>query len=299
MPLLERVLVLDDDPEDFELIQDCLSRGRQPFEAHWAKDSAQALAQASAGGFAACLVDWRLGASSGVDFIRRVRNQGLQLPCILLTGRGDYAVDVEAMREGASDYLIKDGLQPEALERAVRYASSRARLAAELVKQERLATLGRMAAGLAHEVRNPLMVIQLYAAELAKANGQAPPWAEHLTVIQGQVERVLTLMDDMLHLSRKPQGRAQVLLASSLMRESLTLARTQFGSAHQGVRVEMEGLDDLAFVGDRQQLSQVLINLIVNSFQALGGPRPHRAGLGGREWRHGAVGRRQRARPEP
>jgi signal transduction histidine kinase len=270
-PPLERVLVLDDDPDDFDLIQDCLRRGRQPFQAQWAKDPDQALEQAHSGAYSACLVDWRLGASSGVDFIRRVRSRGLDLPCILLTGRGDYAVDMEAMREGAADYLTKDGLQPENLERAVRYAASRAGLARELVKQERLAVLGRMAAGLAHELRNPLMVIQLYASELARTQGEGAAGAGHLKMIQDQADRVLGLMNDILQLGRKPQAKAAPVQAAALMRDSLNLARAQYGSRHKGVAVTLEGPEGLAFPADRQQLEQVMINLIVNSFQAMDG----------------------------
>jgi signal transduction histidine kinase len=269
--LAERVLVLDDDEDDFVLIRDCLNRARQPFEAEWASTASQALRSAAQQHYAACLVDWRLGATDGLEFIRDVRRSGVDLPCILLTGRGDYALDVEAMREGAADYLTKEGLEPDKLERVVRYAAARARLNAELAKQEQLASLGRMAAGLAHEIRNPLMVIQLYASELQRRFGAEPEAARSLAGLEDQIERMRTLMENTLQLSRNPEGRATDINAAELMRSSLNLARTQFGSEHKGVKVLLEGQDSFRFRGDRQRLELVFINLIMNAFQAMKG----------------------------
>jgi two-component system sensor histidine kinase/response regulator len=267
----ERVLILDDDEDDFVLIRDCLNRGRRPFQAEWAATAAQALLAAGSQRFAVCLVDWRLGSSDGLDFIREVRRNGLDLPCILLTGRGDYDLDVEAMHEGAVDYLTKDGLEPDKLERVVRYASARSRLHAELTKQEQLASLGRMAAGLAHEVRNPLMVMQLYTGDLRRRFGAEPEAVRGLEAIANQIERMQTLMDNTLQLSRNSEGRATDVEAADLMRASLNLARAQFGSEHKGVQVALEGPEGYRLRGDRQRLELVFINLIMNAFQAMQG----------------------------
>jgi two-component system sensor histidine kinase/response regulator len=267
----ERVLVLDDDEDDFVLIRDCLSRARQPFQAEWVSTAAQAMVSAASQRYSACLVDWRLGASDGLDFIRDIRRSGLDLPCILLTGRGDYALDVEAMHEGAADYLTKENLEPDKLERVLRYASARARLHVELAKREQLASLGRMAAGLAHEVRNPLMVMQLYAGELQRRFGAEPEAARNLAGIDAQIERMRGLMDNTLQLSRNPEGKSTDVEVSELMRNSLALARAQFGSEHKGVEVSLEGPAGFRLRGDRQRLELVFINLIVNAFQAMHG----------------------------
>jgi two-component system sensor histidine kinase/response regulator len=267
----ERVLVLDDDEDDFVLIRDCLNRARQPFQAEWAPTAAQALRSAASQRYAACLVDWRLGATDGLDFIRDVRRSGLELPCILLTGRGDYSLDVEAMHEGAADYLTKEGLEPDKLERVVRYAAARARLHTELAKREQLASLGRMAAGLAHEVRNPLMIMQLYTGELRRRFSSEPEASHSLEAISNQIERMQTLMENTLQLSRNQEGRATEIEAADLMHSCLNLARAQFGSEHKGVQVALEGPEGLRLRGDRQRLELVFINLILNAFQAMQG----------------------------
>ena len=267
----ERVLVLDADEDDFVLIRDCLGRARQPFQAEWATTAAQALSWASRQRYAACLVDWRLGGSNGLDFIRDVRRSGLDLPCVLLTGRGDLGLDMEAMHQGAADCLCKEDLEPDKLERVLRYASARARLHTELAKREQLASLGRMAAGLAHEVRNPLMVMQLYAGELQRRFGSEPEAASSLAGIETQIERMRGLMDNTLQLSRNPEGKSTDMDVAELMRNSLALAQAQFGSEHKGVKVSLEGPEGFRLRGDRQRLEMVFINLIVNAFQAMQG----------------------------
>ncbi|PSQ81143.1 MAG: hybrid sensor histidine kinase/response regulator [Bacteroidetes bacterium QS_8_68_15] len=81
----------------------------------------------SSGRFDAALVDYRLGARTGVDLIADAADAGVHTPLILLTGSEDRPeIDLEAMEAGAADYLPKDDLDAERLERALRYARERA-----------------------------------------------------------------------------------------------------------------------------------------------------------------------------
>src|SRR5690606_20639355 len=85
----------------------------------------------------ACLVDYRLGGSTGLDLIHFVKQSGIRIPVILLTGQGDQQVDLEAMRYGAADYLLKGELNAQTLERSIRYALSHAEAIKELDDKER------------------------------------------------------------------------------------------------------------------------------------------------------------------
>jgi FixJ family two-component response regulator len=80
------------------------------------------LAIAERGEHHACLVDYRLCERTGVKLIRAAREALITTPMILLTGQGDYEVDVEAMEAGATDFLVKDETSPARLERTIRYA---------------------------------------------------------------------------------------------------------------------------------------------------------------------------------
>jgi len=72
------------------------------------------------------LLDYRLGGNNGLDILREARGDGCGAPMILLTGQGDDAVDVEAMKAGASDYLVKGQIESSLLGRSIRYAIERA-----------------------------------------------------------------------------------------------------------------------------------------------------------------------------
>ena len=73
------------------------------------------------------LVDYLLGPHTGIDLISDCVSQGINKPFILLTGRGDKKIDIEATKAGAYDYLTKSELNAELLERSLRYSLQRYR----------------------------------------------------------------------------------------------------------------------------------------------------------------------------
>ena len=62
---------------------------------------------------------------NGLELLSALENKDIKTPIIFLTGQGDYEVDVQAMKGGASDYVIKDGLTSSLLERSIRYSIDR------------------------------------------------------------------------------------------------------------------------------------------------------------------------------
>ena len=71
------------------------------------------------------LVDYFLEDKDGLKLVREAREMGIRKPMIMLTGRGSHAVDIEAMKAGASDYLVKGKVDEDVLERSIRYALER------------------------------------------------------------------------------------------------------------------------------------------------------------------------------
>ena len=70
-------------------------------------------------------LDYRLGEYHGLELLKEAMAEGCKAPMILLTGQGDHKVDIEAMRAGAFDYLVKGRLDSNLLERSIRYALDR------------------------------------------------------------------------------------------------------------------------------------------------------------------------------
>lgn len=124
MPLKPlRVLLVEDDQDDYLIIRDTLRDiGAARYQVTWRSDFQSALEAMALEEFDVCLVDYRLGEHDGLELLAEFRSRGFETPCILLTGQGDYDVDVEAMKAGASDYLIKNRLHAPTLERSIRYA---------------------------------------------------------------------------------------------------------------------------------------------------------------------------------
>lgn len=118
-----RVLLIDDDEDEFVLNNDLLEEARaETFTLDWADNYDEGLQALVEGNHDAYLIDYRLGARTGIDLLTELREKGLNRAVILLTGQGDDAVDQSAMELGASDYLIKGEVGAATLERAIRYA---------------------------------------------------------------------------------------------------------------------------------------------------------------------------------
>ncbi len=123
-----RVLLVDDDRQELSLIEGQLevnAPGR--FRVDWRAAYDDGLASLLSGDYDACLVDYRLiGPRTGLDFLKEAKARGARAPIVLLTGLWDTTVDLEAMKAGASDYLVKGQFGPDLLERCLRYAIAQA-----------------------------------------------------------------------------------------------------------------------------------------------------------------------------
>lgn len=118
-----KILLVDDDEDDFIITRDLLSdiKGQQ-YQIDWVSNFADAITTIAKKQHDVHLIDYRLGAHNGLELLHWAINEGISAPFILLTGQGDREVDLEAMRAGAVDYLVKEYLDPILLERSIRYA---------------------------------------------------------------------------------------------------------------------------------------------------------------------------------
>jgi PAS domain S-box-containing protein len=131
------VLLVDDDQGDFEMTRAMLSQAEHGnYSLDWVATYEEALDAFENGEHEIYLLDYFLEDRTGLDLLREAKRKGLDAPIIMLTGRGSPEVDLEAMEAGASDYLVKGRIDPEVLERAIRYALERHRAAHALRESE-------------------------------------------------------------------------------------------------------------------------------------------------------------------
>jgi len=141
-------------------------------------------------------------------------------------------------------------------------------LQAKLAHAERMATIGRLVAGVAHEVNNPLAAI-LGFTDLLIENPEMPASArESLDIILQETQRTKNIVQDLLSFARQRPAQREAVRLGTILRQTIKLRSYDFTS--HGVEVVEEFEEDLpATIGDSQQLQQVFLNIVNNAYDAI------------------------------
>jgi signal transduction histidine kinase len=292
--LIEEInALLVDDENDFRqiLAKRLNRRGIRVREADRGEKALQMLAEMTAD---IVVLDVKMPGMNGIECLKRIKRKHPQTEVIMLTGHADIQGGVEGIKSGAFDYLSK----PVELEHLVRkikqafhkiqriQAEKEAQAFKEQVQQqmvvaERLVALGTMASGVAHEINNPLAVIQDSAGWLEqileKPEMQAMPrrddFKKGLERINKAVKRAGKITQQLLQAVKTqttemadPSTFVEVSL-KQLSEEAITLVEPEAALKNITIRLETPEPDPSAWT-DPMQLLQVLLNLLSNSIQA-------------------------------
>jgi signal transduction histidine kinase len=136
-------------------------------------------------------------------------------------------------------------------------------------RQEKLASLGLLTAGVAHEIRNPLTAIKLQAYMLRECLEDAAPARENVAVIENQISRLERIVTDFLIFARPGDPQFVTVTASDLFAQIRALLAPELAENDIELSVET-GATELPFRADLHQLEQVLINLVRNGAESIG-----------------------------
>ena len=217
-----RVLLIDDDEDDYVLTRDLLAEADGAcFDLKWVTTCQAALEEMKQGKYHICLVDYHLGDRDGLELVRIAMDMDFNVPIIMLTGKGNRSIDIAAMKLGVSDYLSKDGLGAEPLERAIRYAIEHKHAQDVLkaanqkildqqksvIEEERLKVLLQMAGATAYELNHPIMSL-LGNIELLRTNKHnAEELVQRIAKIEevGQrISEIVKKIQNIRHYDTKP-----------------------------------------------------------------------------------------------
>lgn len=144
------------------------------------------------------------------------------------------------------------------------------RLQQELVLTEKHAAMGKLSAGVAHELNNPLTGILTFTEELLDEAPNGSPLREDLEVILRETLRCRQIVRDLLDFARKDQLKRQTVGLESIVRRTLGLLQKQ--ASFHDIRFQLElSTEPLLTRGDPNQLQQVLLNLVINARDAMDG----------------------------
>lgn len=122
-----KILIIDDDEDDYFITSEYIRKIKDPkFEIDWCYRYQDALEHIKNREYDIYFIDYYLGAKTGLNLIQEASGLQVEEPLVLLTGKGNQAIDLEAMQAGAWDYLVKADLNAEKIERCIRYSLERA-----------------------------------------------------------------------------------------------------------------------------------------------------------------------------
>ncbi len=291
------ILLIEDDEDDYLIIKKLFSRIRDLHcNVNWVSSYSKALQCIDDSDQDVYLIDYRLGDGSGLDLLRKVRETGCDKPIIILTGQGDRDVDVDAMEAGASDYLVKDELNAQILERSIRYAinisqtinrlrnardelslevEERKKAELELIKAKKAAENAsriktEFLSNISHEIRTPMCTI-IGMSELLSESELSKKQETYVKTTMQAGNDLLHLIDEIINISKIES--AQVVLDEVPFEfDDLPLKLASIFekmAQEKGLKFTCHVASDVPkrLVGDPATLEQILTHILSNAIK--------------------------------
>ena len=278
-----RVLLVEDQEDDAALVLRELKRhGIEPIHRRVETEATMRAALESQD-WDLILSDYSMPQFSALAALEVMKSSGHDLPFIIVSGTIGEETAVEAMRAGAQDFLLKGRLARlvPAIERELRDAAVRAegrKLHEQLILSDRMASVGTLAAGVAHEINNPLAALManldVMMLELGRADdaGGLDPMhrqliEEPLTDARETAERIRQIVRDLKVFSRSDEERRERVDVHRVLESSLRMAWNEI--RHRARMVKDYGRDVPRVEANEGRLGQVFLNLVVNAAQSI------------------------------
>ncbi len=271
-------MIVEDSEDDAEILRLELTRAEIAVTCHRVETEAAYL-DALAAEPDVILADYSLPQFSAPRALRLLQSLNRDIPFIVVTGSMGEERAVECMREGATDYLLKDRLArlgpavtralAEKRRRAERQKADQERrlLEARLLQAQRMEAVGLLASGVAHDFNNILTVISGQCHLLLSKASLDDAGRDRVQEIDKAAERAASLTRQLLAFSRRQVLQPSVLDLNQVLQDMNGMLARVIG---EDVIIECALASDLGRVkADRGQIEQVIVNLAVNARDAM------------------------------
>lgn len=287
---------MEDNDGDYGLIREQLKDAgfSTPIEVHRARTINEAIRMIDSAGlhraYEMILLDLSLPDSQGAETYRRLRTVAPRVAVAILSGNNDEELALDLVQHGAQDYLPKDTLSPDLLMRCIIYAMKRQlhrvemeKLAdrlrrttdelkttqMQLIQAEKVESLGRLASSVAHEVKNPLGVIQMGIDFLEQRFPEPDADIQRtLNLMQEAIARADSVIHDMLDFSRSDDRRIQSCDVNEIIHCVVRMLKHEIDRRNITLRLELADSRPRTQC-DTTEMEQVLINILMNALQAM------------------------------
>jgi len=266
------ILHLEDDPDDAALVQFTLETAGIACAITCVKSRAAFEGALETGGIDLILSDYSLPAFDGAAAIETVRSRWPKLPVILVSGTVGEEQAIDSLRNGATDYVLKDRLVrlAPAVRRAMQETEARTerhRLEAQIIEAQKMEVIGRLASGVAHDFNNILAVIMGYSDLLIQELAAESTLRKHTEEIRHAATRAAALTRQLLVFSRKQTVESSVLDLNQTVAETEKILRRLID---ENIDLRIIPGPELGHVrADPGHVGQILMNLVVNARDAL------------------------------
>ncbi|MEX2117421.1 MAG: response regulator [Bacteroidota bacterium] len=269
MPL--RLLHLEDNARDAEMIAALLLEAEIHFDVSRVDSKESFVMALEKHEFGLILCDYNLPSFDGNTALGIARRKYPDTPFIFVSGTIGEDRAIEALKSGATDYVLKDRLVRlvPAVRRAlqeVEERKARLQLEEQLIRAQRMESIGVLASGIAHDLNNVLGPIML-GIEVIRRNAQDPRSLRMLETMAVSAKRGAAILKQVLGIARGGKGDKRLLQPRYIIDEVVNLIRQTFP---RSIKVISDIQRDVpAIEADPTQLHQVLLNICINARDAM------------------------------
>lgn len=267
------VLLIDDDEDDYVIIRRIFSKiPDSPFKLHWCQTFEEARDLVLSDQFDIFLVDYRLGAHTGLELLEIAGASHRAEPFILLTGTGDVKIEHRSMELAAADYLVKGTLKPDMLSRALYYALGRKQIEGQRLQHyiELNKTKDEFISLASHQLRTPATGVKQYVGMVLE--GMAGEVSEtQKSLLQKAYEsneRQLQIVSDLLKVAQVDAGKVHIKPKDTdivdLLADIIKEQKGTYKNREQDLKFNTLAFDSVAHI-DPDKMRMVFENLIDNA----------------------------------